>query len=482
MRSHARRAMAVATLSLPVFLAACAIPALGEGSHAGGPGGEAIRPVAVRNIEALLGSATEAAPPLNPPATLELEWLLGEILRRNPSLESMRRAWRAAEARAPQVSALDDPQAGFMFGPRLLDRIGQGSEPVGMGEPMEFGFAYRPEISQALPWPGKRRLRGEAADQRADAAFHETMEVRERLLNEAKSAYYELYLALRAREINRINLDILGETVEQAIARYEAGTASKQDVLQAEVDRERLHHRTIELERMDRVARARLNALLNRPPEADLPEPPASLPLPGAPQDRPMLQREAFQLRSELQALAAELEAQQTEVALARREFYPDFRISAAYDAFWQEPELRPMVGFGLNIPIQVGRRRAALREAEEKAAQARAELEGAVAAVMLEVETALQRLHEARHGTELYQTRVLPRAEENVEAALAGYESGELDLAAVLMAQRELMNLQLEAIELEVAARQRHAELERAVGRESGGGTPQSGGGEVAS
>jgi outer membrane protein, heavy metal efflux system len=416
-------------------------------------------PVELRDVERLLAGRAHDAPVFEGHETLALDVLLAEVERRNPSLEAKRRAWNAARARAPQVTALDDPDFSFTIGPRTLDRIGR-SRSEG-----DTGFAYKPELSQKLPFPGKLRLRGEVSEHQADAAHAEQLGVRDQLLAEAKEAYFEFFLAQRALEINAGAQDILEDTIANAVARYEAGTAIKQDALQAEVERERLRHRDVMLHRMERVALARLNSLLNRRPELPLPPPPEAMSLPAIPASREKLQRLALRQRPELQATAARLDGAEAGVALARREFYPDFMVSAAYDAFWQESELRPMVGFGLNIPLQQSRRKAALLEAEEEAAAARAELEEQAAQVVLEVEVGLQHLMEAVHGGELFEQRLVPAARENLEAALAGYAAGELELAAVLTAQRSLLDIELEMIELQVDARKSFAGLERAVG-----------------
>lgn len=55
--------------------------------------------------------AFEAETPFPGAAVLDRRALVEEVLRRNPSLESMRQAWRAALARYPQETALDDPRS-----------------------------------------------------------------------------------------------------------------------------------------------------------------------------------------------------------------------------------------------------------------------------------------------------------------------------------------------------------------------------------
>jgi outer membrane protein, heavy metal efflux system len=453
-----RRAATLMALLIISGLAACAVPGL-PSRESGGGSRSAPPPVELRDVEQLLRGRAHDVPPFEGQDRLQLDILLAEVERRNPSLEAKRRAWNAARARAPQVAALDDPDVSLMIGPRTLDRIGR-SRSGG-----DLDFAYKPEISQKLPYPGKLRLRGEVAEHEADAVRADEFTLREQLLAEAKQAYFEFFITHRALEINARAQDILEDTIANAVARYEAGTSSKQDALQAEIERERLRHRDVMLRRMQRVALARLNSLLNRRPELPLPPPPKAISMPAIPDARESLQELAIRQRPELQVTAARLAAAETRVVLARREFYPDFRVTAAYDAFWQESDLRPMVGFGLNIPLQQSARRAALLQAREEEAAARSELEAQAARVLFEVEVSLQRLTEALHGSEVFEWGLLPAAHENLDAALAGYAAGELDLAAVLIAQRALLDIEFETIELQIDANKSFAELERAVG-----------------
>src|SRR5947209_20591099 len=98
-------------------------------------------------------------------------------------------AWQAACARYPQVRSLDDPMLGGMLAPASL-----GSNTVDSG--------FRIEVSQKMPFPGRLRLRGEGALAEAAAAQHDVDDIRVQLIEGAKMAFYEYYLADRGLAVN----------------------------------------------------------------------------------------------------------------------------------------------------------------------------------------------------------------------------------------------------------------------------------------
>src|SRR5262249_52824476 len=96
---------------------------------------------------------------------LSVDLLVQAVLARNPSLAQMNAAWQAASARYPQVTSLDDPMFGATVAP-----VSFGSNAVESG--------YRVEISQKLPYFGKRELRGQNALAEASAAGHDVDDMR----------------------------------------------------------------------------------------------------------------------------------------------------------------------------------------------------------------------------------------------------------------------------------------------------------------
>ncbi len=384
--------------------------------------------------------------------TLSLEQLIGQVIARNPSVDQAMQSLRAASERPEQARALDDPMFSYMLAPGTL-----GSS--------QFDVAQKFEVSQSFSWPGKRRLRGEAAHHEAEGLRGEVESVREELAYEARAAFLDLWFLDRALEINAANEQLLAEFEEIAERKYGAGLVSKQDALHAKVEQQMLIHDGAVLRRYRNRATAKINALLNRGTDATVPAPAPFLSNPIAPPALSELQAAAEQQRPELQRMASLVHSAETRTSLARKEFYPDFSIMASYDNYWDEREMKPSVGFSLNLPIQLGRRRAAASEAEAELASAESETRKLRRDIHLEVHEAFEEVQESLEGVTLYESHLLPAAEENLEAARSAYSSGETDFLALVSAQKLLMDTTLRARESQAAYHKGTAKLGRATG-----------------
>lgn len=385
-------------------------------------------------------------------AELALDVLRHEVLVRNPTLAAMHSAWQAAIARYPQVTALDDPQFGYGIAPGTI-----GSD--------EVNFGQKFELSQRFPWPGKLGLRGRAALGRAEAAGHDFRATQLRLVEATENAFYEYYYVHRAIEINRINQELLLELKHIAERRYGAGLVHKQDALQADVEHKHLVHNGIVLERARSVTAARINTLLNLPPETSLPKPPQTLAGVRTLAPRSFLSDYALKQRPELSALASRLHAHEAEVTLAKREYFPDLAVMGGYNSLWEADERRATGGIGFNVPIQLGRRDAALSEAQAKERRARSELEATRAQVLFEVSRAADEVNESAHVVRLYASSIVPAADESLEAARSGYETGTNDFLTLIAAEKTLMLARLSHEEALASYHQARARLAKATG-----------------
>jgi cobalt-zinc-cadmium efflux system outer membrane protein len=285
----------------------------------------------------------------------------------------------------------------------------------------------------------------------------------------AKDAFYEYFLIHRALAVNEESLRLLKKFREIAQERYETvKTAAEQDKFQADVEIGRQQQRGLTLERMRKVAAARLNTLMHLPPESALPSPPEKVSLPDGLPPVDSLRSQALAQRPDLKALADRVRAEQASLEFARQEFYPDFEATAAYDTIMGNGptrDLAPQIGLRLNLPVRKARRYGAVTEAQARAAQRQAELDKETDKVNFQVQEAYEQVQESEKTVQLYEKSILPAARKNIEAARSAYESGKIPFLSLVEAQRNLVELQDRSYEAVADYFRRRATLERVIG-----------------
>lgn len=390
--------------------------------------------------------------PLLAAGELELATLIDGVMARNQSLQAMVATWRATTQKYPQAISFDDPTFNSAIAPASLDVPG-----VAPG--------YLAGASQKLPWFGKRYLRGQRVRSQASAAMMDVGDVRLRLIESTRAAFYEYYLAVAQLKLNDENMASVKAFRADALQRYEANLVPEQDVLQAEVELALLERRQVELRRNRGVAVARINTLLDRAPDFPLPPPPSALSpvaeLPAADELRAI----AMASRPDLAAIGARMRAEQSSLGLAEKDYMPDLEVMGRYDAFWQEPSLRGMVGVNANVPIYYNRLNAAVRESQFRISQLRAEYRQRIDDINREVQTAYEELRAAAELVRLYDERIVPIARQSVDAARADYMSDRVDFLTLIEAERQLIVLLQDQEDLNASYHTLLAELERAVG-----------------
>lgn len=402
---------------------------------------------------AVLPSGTDLFPELR---ELTVERLVAEVLARNPTLPQMIAAWEAARARYPQVTSLDDPNLAITLGPATYSA--QSVDP-----------AYRINVEQKIPFPGKLRLRGNQAAAQANAAGNDVEDTRLQLVESARGGFFEYYLVHRAIVVNNEGLRLLQEFRGNAETRYKTGLVPQQDVLQADVELGRQRERLIALEQARQIAVARLNTLLNQAPDMPIPPPPSEVQVVDSLPDARVLREQALARRPDLQALANRIAAEQAALALANREFYPDFTPFFMYDRFMgntpSQEALAYQLGTSVNLPVRRERRFAAVREAQARLSERRAALQRQINQVNFDVQQAYAQVSQGEKAVRLYEQTVLPAAVSNVKAAQAAYQTGKIPFLTLIEAERSLIGLRDRYYELVATYFIRLAALERAIG-----------------
>jgi outer membrane protein TolC len=441
---------------LPVFLAA----ATGCAATAGSASQERLTSDYQRSAPAPTKETAAATRPVEPGPetvngpTLDRPSFVRAVLRKNPSIEAARQGWRAAIARVRASGTFEDPM------------VDVGIAPLSIGS-SEARVGYEVGISQKLPWFGKRDMEASAATAEAEAAKNDFEAMRRELALTAVGLYDEYFVTTRSLEINAEHVQLMTSIRGGAAAQFESGRGAAMDPLQAESELARLERDSAVLAAQRDVVMAQMNELLHRDPSAPLSPPPKELPLPPVPdvRDAKTLDKEAAS-RPDIMAVRERAQAQQARADRADHEYYPDITLNTSYSSMWDMPEHRWMVGVGFNLPIWTGARGGSEEEALAMRAQFESEANRLEASARTQVYVALKQLAESRQVLRLFEERLLPLARDQIDAARAGFTSSRTPFMAVIEAERNLRNVELDYQMARANCDRRHAELERALGR----------------
>jgi outer membrane protein TolC len=367
----------------------------------------------------------------------------------------------AAAERVAPAGALPDPK--FRTELRDITRMGEQNPTLLPGRVGSTRYVLR----QDFPWMGKRGLKREVAESQAQAARSRAAGAWVELAAKIKTTYAELYYLDQNDRLSREILDLMARLEKVAQVRYAGGLAAQQDVIRAQVEQSTMRNELIALDAERRQLQSKLNALVGRPTSEILaaPEQIRALPSPEqvsfaalegrARMNNPLLRTEESQIR------AAEKNRE-----LTYKNRYPDFNVGISpiqYRGSIKEWEL--MVE--LNIPLQQDSRRAQERESEAMLAAARSRQEVVTNQVLADLYANVAGFESARRSLALTTESLLPQSELTFRSALAGYQTGKVDFATLLDAQRQIRQSKLNQIKAGVEAQKRLTEIERIVGEE---------------
>ncbi len=399
-------------------------------------------------------------------ADLTLDDAVATALAGNPGLAAIEARARALDEVPAQKGTLPDPQLLFNLMNLPVDSFSFSQEAMTQ---VQIG------ISQMLPYPGKLALQEEVATQEASAAGDKVAEMRLRLVRDVRTLWWTLYYLDRALEIVASNQELLRQFVTIAQTKYKVGKGLQQDVLLAQVELSKLLDREIALQGMRQSMAARLNALLDRQVDTavhlarqvdeSLPElAPADALYQAAEDGRPLLRQQARQI-----------DAARLRRDLAKKDYYPDFRVGALYGfRSGENPNGSSRADFAtfmfsMNLPIYTGSRQdRKLDQRNSELSRERYAFDDLRSRVAAEIATALADYKRARQQASLFREGIIPQATQTVASMRAGYQVNKVDFLNLVRAQITLFNYQVQYWKALSEANQARARVAAAVGKET--------------
>jgi len=370
-------------------------------------------------------------------------------IRHHPSIAAARHRAERLAAKVPQERSLPDPMAEVA--------------PIGaMAETASGEVGMMGGVKQMIPFPGKRNQAAAAADRESAAALADVGTLELKLIEQVHAAWWNLYLADQTIALTRESRSIL-EAIRDAVdARVAVDQASQADQIRLSNEIAMLDRDLAEAVQVGQTARARLNSLLNRPAGARLPKARAA----------------AIPATASLDALLARAQARHPEVAAAEQranafrhrlkraelEKFPDFTLGVAGASVSSSGRSPVADGkdqiyatIGINIPLWQEPRRAMIREARAGIAETDAMLAATRSDLRFRIEDAWFQVRTAREISNLFETRLIPDAQQAYDVTLTGYSAGTSSFTDLVDTWRQTL-----AYRLQLA--RNHAQLGKAT------------------
>ncbi len=405
-------------------------------------------------------SSARAETPGPPPT---VSFYIETAFAQNPSLSAMQERIRMKEQAAVRAGALDDPKAWIGITNLPVDSWSFRKEDM-TGK--EIG------LSQMFPYPGKRALRTEVANREKEQTEFDLREMRNMLRSEIKMAYAELSYVQRQADVVRRSREVLSEIISVSQEMYAVGKATQADVHRGQVEFEKMREMLLVLENREKVLAIRLDTLAGLPPDRPVPKLPEPAEI-AVPYTRDALTAIYMEERPARKALQARVLRGDASVEMARKEYYPDFEVSASYmqrDAMPDGTRRSDMFSSMLLVNLPVWRKQKldpAVREMIAEREMARREL----AALDLEssnaIGNALETMRSRASVAALYRTTIIPHAETSFEATLSSYRVGKVDFPMLMDSIMNVLSFRKDYQEMVGDLSMQKAKLEAAVGKE---------------
>jgi cobalt-zinc-cadmium efflux system outer membrane protein len=380
--------------------------------------------VAETATPALLPSQVDGK--IAPPA----DELVALALQRAPSLAALAARVQEAREMVRPAGALPDPMIELMVQDIGFPRWTVGEEDMSM---------VGPQITQAIPFPGKRGARRQVARAEVIVKANEFELLRREVTREVRSLYARLYALDQERQALTSGQELLEMLAGTVRERYSAGVAEQEAAVKGQLMVSRLGERLDDLAAERSGLVAAMNRLLDRPGDAalgrvsELSEPV----VPTVPWEALVLQNSA-----EIAMRRAAVQAAEQKVKVARLELRPDL-LAGAGVGFRGDKDPVVTLRLGVDLPLWSAQNRIPMiRAAGQNLEAARQELRDAEAGAR--AEAARLEADWRRSGSQVprYEQAIVPQTGLALDAARSSYMAGRGDFSTVI----EDFNLWLEA------------------------------------
>lgn len=394
--------------------------------------------------------------------------LIEELLGNNSDVAVAAANWRASRSMAQHGRALPDPEFRYTW---------WASPPETRVGPQRHTF----ELSQRLPWKGKRRAQVQQTERAASGVGLDAEALARTRVAALKTVYFEIAYVQEAMLLNGEERELLGRFESIALKRYSTGKGIQQTIVKIQTEISRLEDQRSELRQRLEVGWARIAELLGRS-MSEIALWPVPLPIPDtslAPDELSALEHEVGVAHPAIQASEERIESGHETMRAGKLRNRPDITVGVGWSIVDDRRDAAGIVnppegngqdilGFrvGLNLPIWKTHRRADVDHAEALVDRERYRLSATRNRLEFTAREALLTLVSLDERRRLYVEVLIPQAREALGSAEAAYATNRLEFYDLLDAERVLFEVRRVYQRMVVDSWIAIAEVELALGR----------------
>ncbi len=370
--------------------------------------------------------------------TLALHQLINIAIHNNPGLKARKLAWQSKIQQYPQAIALNDPKLVYSESIHPIEtRLG----------PQDRSLS----VSQKLPYPGKRRLKGDVVKKDIAMAKMRYDKASRDLIVTLKQSFYELVYLESAIKITRQNKKLLERITHVATTDYANRASNLNSVAKAQSQYAQVSYDVQLLQELRATEITRLNTLLNR--KADQPlhiNPYARVPAKFA---YSLSQLYHFvESSEEIKIADLDIEKSRLQTRLSRYASKPDFDLGVKYTEIG-ESDIAGLarsgrdglaVSIGINIPLNRAKNTAIKRQAHLDRLRKIEEKHNLANTLKNRIKTLYFKLNNAQRLITLYGKNLIPQANRAMQIAQLQYRENKGSIASYLETQSTWLNFKL--------------------------------------
>ncbi len=352
-------------------------------------------------------------------------------LYKHPQVEAAYYEWLASVEKITRERSLPDPRLTFET------------------DITKVIMTLMPGLMMDFPGPGKLSAAADAATAESGMKYFQFETAVLRVAYDFKKAWYGLRLVDERIRVNQEMVMLLQDLEKLAQSRTEVGKGTLQDLLRAQMEKERLQTELTNLRDSRQWFATQFKAALGL--GATDREPPLPRALPSSPLstsgDR--ILATALARNPRLKAMETDVRRAQAVITQAQLTRIPDFALGVMADVKASPVMARPLAG--MTLPIWRDKIAAEIAGSRLLEGASKARLSHEQLTLTVEVAMKSYQYRESTRLLALLQNSLLPKAQQSLDVARSGYSTGGTDFINLLDAQRTLLEFRLAEVEARI-------------------------------